>query len=60
MPPLRGWDGEDDWDDHFIDEEHRHALIDVRQGQEVSEYHLELFAAWPLAWKRRWLYLEEW
>jgi hypothetical protein len=60
MPPLRGWEGEDDWEEHFMDEEHRYALADIHQGLEVDEYHLELFASWPEAWKRRWLYREEW
>ena len=32
----------------------------LRAGEEVDDYVLELFAEWPEAWKRRWLYLEEW
>ena len=61
MPPLRGWEGEDDWEENFLDAEHMAALVGIhRYNEEVDDYVLELFEEWPEAWHRRWLRLEKW
>ncbi len=60
MPPLHGW-SEDEWQEPILDGEEMAALVGIhRLGEEVDDYVLELFAEWPEAWRRRWLYLEEW
>jgi len=60
MPPLRGWH-EDSWEEPLLDAEEIACLQGIHQGwMKLDNYALELFAEWPEAWKRRWLYLEEW
>jgi hypothetical protein len=60
MPPLRGWH-EDRWEEPILDAEEMSCLQGIHQGwMKVDDYALKLFAEWPEAWKRRWLYLEKW
>jgi hypothetical protein len=60
MPPLRGWH-EDRWEEPILDAEEMSCLQGIHQGwMKVDDYALNLFAEWPEAWKRRWLYLEKW
>jgi hypothetical protein len=58
MPTLRNW-GDDT--EQWLDEERMAYLQGIHEGwMDVDNYVLELFSEWPEAWKRRWLYLEEW